>query len=59
MKNEVLYIMGQDNKLRRCLSTIEAQKVMKELHEGTVRRHFAIEITHKKILNVAYWWLTM
>jgi hypothetical protein len=35
MKNDVLYRMGQDNRLNMCLSTIEAQKVMKELHEGT------------------------
>ncbi len=59
MKNEVLYIMGQDNRLSWCLSTMKAQKVMKELHEGTVGRHFATEITQKKILNVGYWWPTM
>ncbi len=40
MKNDVLYKMGQDNILKRCLSTIEAHKVMKELHEGTLRGHF-------------------
>jgi hypothetical protein len=45
MKNEVLYKMGQDNRLRRCMSTIEAQKVMKELHEGAVGGHFATRIT--------------
>jgi hypothetical protein len=35
MKNDVLYRMGQDNRLKRCLSTIKTQKVMKELHKGT------------------------
>jgi hypothetical protein len=59
MKNEILYRMGHDNTLRRCLSTIEASKVMKELHEGIVRGHFAIEITNKKMLNARYWWPTM
>ncbi len=54
-----MYIMGQDNRLRWCLSTIIAHKVMKELHEGTIGRHFVIKITQKKILNVGYWWPTM
>jgi hypothetical protein len=28
--------------------------VMIELYEGPSRRHFAIEITHRKILDVGY-----
>jgi hypothetical protein len=36
------------------LSTKEAQKVMKELHKGTIGGHFPIEITQKKILNAKY-----
>jgi hypothetical protein len=39
--------MGQDKRLKRCLSTIEAQKVMKELHEGAVGGHFATKITQE------------
>jgi hypothetical protein len=33
--------------------------VMRELHEGPSGRHFATEITHRKILDVGYWWLIM
>ncbi len=33
--------------------------VMKELHQGPLGEHFAIEITQRKILDVGYWWLTM
>jgi hypothetical protein len=51
--------MGQDNKLRRCLTTIEAQMVMKKLHERPLGGHFVIEITRWKILDVGYWWPTM
>ncbi len=51
--------MGEDNKLRRCLTIIEAQMVMKELHEGPSKRHFATEIMQRKILDARYWWLTM
>jgi hypothetical protein len=32
---------------------------MKELHEGASRRHFATEITQRKILDAGYWWPTM
>jgi hypothetical protein len=32
---------------------------MKELHEGPSRKHFATEITQRKILDVGYWWPTM
>jgi hypothetical protein len=41
------------------LTTIKEKMVMKKLHEGPLRRHFAIEITQRKILDVEYWWLTM
>jgi len=59
MKNDVLYIMGQDNILRQCLVTTKVQKVIKELHDGIVRGHFIIEITHKKSLDVGYFWPTI
>ncbi len=32
---------------------------MKELHEGPLRGHFAIEIAKKQTLNAQYWWPTM
>jgi hypothetical protein len=37
--------MGQNNKLQRCLTTTEAQMMMKELHEGPLGGHFATKIT--------------
>jgi hypothetical protein len=37
--------MGQDNRLRICLTTIEAQMVMRELHERSLKGHFATKIT--------------
>jgi hypothetical protein len=54
MKNGVLYKMGQNNRSRRCLPTTKVQKVMKELHDGTTKRDFRIEITQKKILDAGY-----
>ncbi len=45
LKNGELYKMGQDNKMQGCLTTTKAQMVMRELHEGLLRAHFATEIT--------------
>jgi hypothetical protein len=41
------------------LTTLEAHLVLKELHEGVVGRHFAANITAKKILDARYWWPTL
>jgi hypothetical protein len=46
--------MDQDNKLQQCLTIIKAHMVMKELHERPSGGHIAIEITHRKILDVGY-----
>jgi hypothetical protein len=54
-----MYRVGQDNRLRRCLTTSQAQIVLKELHEGMARRHFATSIIVKKILDARYWWPTL
>jgi len=42
-----------------CLTTLEAQIILKELHEGVVRGHFTIDIIVKKIMDVRYWWPTL
>ncbi len=54
-----MYRMGQDNRMHRCLTTSKAQVVLKELHEGVARRHFAADIIVKKNLGVGYWWPTL
>ncbi len=33
--------------------------VMKKLHEGPSKVHFATEIMQRKIIDVGYWWPTM
>jgi len=51
--------MNQNNKLQRCLISTKAHMVMKELHEGPSKRHFATKIMRRKILDVGYWWPIM
>jgi hypothetical protein len=59
MKEGKMYRLGENNRLHRCLTTLEAQIVLKELHERMVGRHFATNITAKKILDASYWWPTL
>ncbi len=48
--------MVQDNKFRCCVTIDEAQKILRELHERFGGRHFATNITTKKILDARYQW---
>jgi hypothetical protein len=41
------------------MTSIETQMVMKELHEGPLRKHFATKISQRKILDARYWWPIM
>jgi hypothetical protein len=54
-----MYRVKQNNILHRCLTTLKAQIVLKELHEGVVGRHFVANVTAKKFLDVGYWWPTL
>jgi hypothetical protein len=54
LKEGIMYKVGQDNKMRRCLTTSKAQIILKELHEGVDGKRFAPNITTKKILDVGY-----
>jgi hypothetical protein len=40
-----MYIMGQNNRLHKCLTTLETQIVLKELHERVAGKHFVIDTT--------------
>jgi len=59
LKEGIMYRMGQDNRMRKCLTTSKAFIVLKELHEGVIGRHFTTNITTKKILDAGYWWPTL
>jgi hypothetical protein len=36
-KEGIMYRVGQDNKMHKCLTTSKAHIVLKELHEGVAR----------------------
>ncbi len=55
---EGMHKVGQDNIMHICLTNSKAHIVLKELH-GVAGKHFAMDITTKKILDVGYWWPTL
>jgi hypothetical protein len=55
LKKGIMYIVGQDKRMHKCLTTSKAHIVLKELHEK-VGGHFALDITTKKNLGAGYWW---
>jgi hypothetical protein len=40
--------------MRRCLTTLKAQIVLKELHEKEIGGHFVVDMLTKKILDAGY-----
>jgi hypothetical protein len=53
--NYVLFRMNYDGVLLRCLEQDDAEKVLKELHDGPTGGNFAGETIAHKILRVGYY----
>ena len=52
----VLFRMGADDKLRRCLEPQYRRPVIRNLHEGPAGGHFASAATVDRIRTTGYWW---
>ena len=52
----VLFRMGPDDQLRRCLEEPERKQVMRALHAGPSGGHFAAVTTINRIRTAGYWW---
>jgi hypothetical protein len=57
--NYVLFRVNYDGVLLICIEHDDAEKVLKELHDGPVGGHFVRETTTHKILRVGYYWPTL
>jgi hypothetical protein len=57
--NLVLFRVNYDGVLLRCLEREDADKVLKELHDGPAGGHFAGNTTAHKILRAGYYWPTL
>ena len=57
--NDVVFRMNCDFVLLRCLEKSEAEKVLRELHDGPAGGHYAGDATAHKILHAGYYWPTL
>jgi hypothetical protein len=55
----VLFWVNYDGVLLRCLEREDAEKGLKELHDGPVSGNFAGNTTTHKILRAGYYWPTL
>ena len=55
----ILFKMGADEQLRRCLEKKDRKTVMRALHSGPSGGHFAAITTINRIRSAGYWWLSL
>ncbi|XP_070053023.1 uncharacterized protein [Nicotiana tomentosiformis] len=59
LSGEILYKRTPDLNLLRCVDTLEAEKIMNEVHSGVCGPHMNGYVLVKKILRAGYYWMTM
>ena len=52
----ILFKIGVDKQLRRCLEKKDCKTVMRALHSGPSGGHFAVITTVNRIRSAGYWW---
>ena len=52
----ILFRIGVDEQLKRCLEKQERKQVMRTLHSGPSGGHFATTTTANRIRAASYWW---
>ena len=52
----ILFRIGANEQLKRCLEKQERKKVMRALHSGPSGGHFAAATTANRIRSAGYWW---
>jgi hypothetical protein len=56
---EILYKRSFDGTLLRCLGDLEANKALKEVHEGICATHASRHMMARQLQRAGYFWLTM
>ena len=54
--NDDIYYLGKDQVLQRVPLSIDIQDILASCHEGVCGRHFALDITSRKILQAGFVW---
>ncbi|KAA3467800.1 RNA-directed DNA polymerase (Reverse transcriptase), Ribonuclease H [Gossypium australe] len=59
LDGEILYKMRKDQVLLRCVDTVEAKKILEEVHEGVCGTHANGFTMARQIMRFGYYWSTM
>ena len=59
LEDGILFRLGLDNILLRCLTKEESFEVMKEEHEGSCGEHQGGRRLHQLLLRIGYYWPSM
>ena len=59
LDGEVLYKKGKDQVLLRCVNSSNANKVIKEIHEGICGTHANEHRMARQVIIAGYYWLTL
>ncbi|KAG8501630.1 hypothetical protein CXB51_004048 [Gossypium anomalum] len=59
LDGEILYKKRKDQVLLRCVDTIEAKKILEEVHEGVCGTHANGFTIARQIMRFGYYWSTM
>jgi len=54
-----LYKRGYSTPLLKCVSKVEAEYILKELHHGACGIHSGAQTMAKRVLRVGYYWPTL
>ena len=59
LDGEVLYKKGKDQVLLRCVDSLEANRIVKEIHEGVCETHANGHRMARQVMRAGYYWLTL
>ena len=59
LDGEVLYKKGKDQILLRCVDSSEANRIVKEIHEGVCETHVNGHKMVGQVIRACYYWLIL
>ncbi|EOX94716.1 RNA-directed DNA polymerase (Reverse transcriptase), Ribonuclease H [Theobroma cacao] len=59
LDGNILYKRSRDQTLLRCVDSIEARRIVKEVHEGVCGAHASGHKLARQVMRAGYYWLTL
>ncbi|WRX12956.1 G-patch domain - like 2 [Theobroma cacao] len=59
LDRDILYKRSRDQVLLRCVDSIEARRIVEEVHEGIYGAHASGHMLARQVIRAGYYWLTL